>query len=80
MPKITHKKLSARQREMEEVFFEIEYQLFICQSIYGVVFCLFNNEGEFRTFGFGRDKKEFLCCLCFTLLLRICLGLNCFFQ
>jgi len=58
MSQITHEKLCARQREMEEVFFETEYELFICQSMYGVVFSPFNNKNEFRTFGFGRHKKR----------------------
>lgn len=59
MPKITHKKLSARQREREEVFFETEHQLFICQSICGVIFSLFNSEREFRTsLGLGDTRKS----------------------
>lgn len=37
MAKVTDKKLCVRQRKME-LFFETEYELFIFQSIYGVVF------------------------------------------
>lgn len=81
MPKIAHKKLSARQKETEEVSFETEYQLLSCQSIYGAVFSLFNNESELRTsLVLGETKNLSLCCLCFTLLVRICSGRNCFFQ
>lgn len=81
MPQIAHKELSARQREMEEIFLRpnVIWSDADCLWNYLLVlfgwFCLcFNNESEFWTSLFLGDARKFIRCLLFFLVSKAMLS------